>query len=232
MLIQSSISLSQSQNFFSSLKILKHSLSTPITNLLVNLELLSQDPNLSKLKNNSNLYLKRSLLSINYLREITQQCDKFNDRKKFCKFNVHHSLREVIEICKNPREKGVIVPFLQLNGSEQLRGNKLYFQEAIICLLNNAFQSYKTHAPNKLVMLFANKTAKLLEIKVTDAGRGFLKLKDSGKKLVNIKNINSQGNGLRFTQEVIKNHFQGIFTIESQPLRGTTVSCSFPLLKQ
>lgn len=229
--IQSSLSLSQSHNFFSSLKILKHSLSTPVTNLLVNLELLSQDPNLNKLKNNSNLYLKRSLLSVNYLREITKQCDKLNNKKRLSKFSVQHSLREVIEICKNPKEKGVLIPFLQLNGSEKLTGNKLYFQEAIICLLNNAFQSYQDYAPNKLVMLFAKKANGLLEIKVTDAGKGFLKLKDSEKKLISIKDI-TPGNGLRFTKEVVKDHFQGVLTIDSQPLKGTTVSCAFPLSKK
>lgn len=218
------------ENFFSSLTVLKHSLSTPITNLLVNLELIRQDPYLKKLKPNSDLYLQRSLISAKYLQQIMSQCD-LHEKLSQPKFVVKDSLYELVEICKNPKQQALLVPFIQLNGNEKLSGNKLYFQEMIICLLNNAFQAYEEFTANKLVMLFVKTEEHKLIIKVTDKGKGFLCLKDSGREKVNSQKIKPKGTGLSFIEQVIVDHFSGKILIKSQPGKGTTIHCSLPLSK-
>lgn len=228
---QSHFSDNSSDNFFSSLAVLKHSLSTPITNLLINLELILQDPHLEKLKPNSDLYLQRSLLSAKYLHQIMSQCN-FKEHLPHPEFVVKDSLFELVEICKNPKQKGLLVPFIQLNGNEKLSGNKLYFQEMVICLLNNAFQAYDKFATNKLVMLFVKVKQNQLVLKVTDKGRGFLCLKDSGVKKINSQQIKPKGTGLSFIEQVVVDHFSGKILIESQPQNGTTVHCTLPLSSQ
>ncbi len=217
-------------NFFSSLAILQHSLATPVTNLLLNLELLQQDPNLNKLKPNNDLYLKRALLSAKYLREIIKQC-KIYDHRPEHQFNIKESLHELIQICQKPTSTKLLIPFIQLNGQEQLTGNKLYFQEAVICLLNNAFQAYQRQNTNKYVLLFVNKTQQELKLRVVDKGQGFLCLKDSSKKRIKPDQLTTKGTGLSFIEQVVVNHFLGKVFIESEPEKGTCIYCSFPLTK-
>ncbi len=219
-------------NFFSSLKVLRHSLATPITNLLLNLELLSQALEDNEADINYSVYLQRCLTAAKYLQQILRNSDlELNDQTATF-FQIKPALHEVLEICGNPRKKGILLPFIQLSGRESLQGYKLHFQEAIVCLLNNAFESYQEHAPNKLVLLSAQCSDQQLKIRVTDAGQGFLCLKDTGKNLVPITNINDRGVGLSVVDQVIRDHFKGKVLIKSQPNQGSSVCCSLPLAKK
>jgi K+-sensing histidine kinase KdpD len=228
---QSQLTSFPDHNYFSSLKVLQHSLNTPITNLLINLELLTRCAQTQPKQLNDHLYLKRCLLSAQYLKTLVKQCDDLKNYQCH-QFNVLEAIHEVIEICKNPKQQGLLLPFLQLTGDEYLRGNKLYFQEVIVCLLNNAFQSYENYAPNKLVLLFMQTVKQTLNLKITDAGKGFLCLRDSGGKAVTSDKLNNKGTGLTFIEQVVLKHFSGQIKIESQPHKNTTIHCSFPLAKK
>lgn len=218
-------------NFFSSVKVLQHSLNTPLSSLLTNLELLAQDSQLNFKQLNSHLYLKRCVLSAQYLKEIITQADQL-ETTLVNSFYIKEAIQEVIEISKNPKRQGLLLPFLQLEAKTKLAGNKVYFQEMLICLLNNAFQAYAEHAPNKLVLLFANKNQDNLQLKVVDAGQGFLCLKDSGTAQIPGEPILPKGTGLNFIEQVIAHHFHGQILVKSAPQQGTSVHCSLPLFKQ
>ncbi len=216
------------QNFFSSLKILHHSVNTPLTNILLNLQLLARDAAFQQ-KSNNQLYLYRAILSTEYIKKIMQQFHQpYSLQKTFCP---KQALREVIEICVKPMVEGQLIPFLRIPEQLKLCGNQLYFQEAMICLLNNAFQAYSKNSANKLVVLSCRKNESLLTIKITDGGSGFLCLKDHSSSKAEFSKIKKVGTGLPFAQQVIEQHFQGKLKIETYPQRGSTIHCSFPLIK-
>ncbi len=183
-------------------------------------------------KNNCHHYVRQALLSAKYLKGLMIQCN--SDSTFSRQFKVKESLLELVEICKKPSLQGHLVHYLQLNGNEMLEGNKLYFQEAVICLLNNAFQAYQEHAANKLVVLIANIVEEQLQIKVVDGATGLLELNDSqneSAKLNNPLELANKGTGLQFVEGVVTNHFSGSIQIDSKLSRGTTVHCNLPLSK-
>jgi len=219
------------QNFFSSLKILNHAANTPITNILINLDLLTQDPNLDHLSSNGHYYLQKALLSCKYLKKLMQQSSTKNLVSNH-PFKIKNAITEVTQVCKKPTTNVQLIKYLQLSGNEQLIGNKLYFQETLICLLNNAFAAYKNISqPNQLVVLTASIENNRLEMKVVDSARGFLQLNDSSslKNKLSITDIPITGTGLEFAQKAIVNHFKGKILISTKLYKGTTVHCSLPL---
>jgi len=221
---------SDNPTFFSSLKVLKHATATPITNLLINLELLCKDKQLKQLSSNSRLYLEKAIVSTNYLKSIMKQCSN-QQASANLPFRIKDSIYEVINICKKPKTEAQLISYIQLSENECLSGNKLYFQEAIICLLNNAFQAYSKNHANKLVVLFASKIDSCLEIKIVDGATGFLELNDCEIKNNNKSNtFTSCGVGLEFVRKVVVEHFGGKFQISSKHNRGSTVQCFFPSL--
>jgi signal transduction histidine kinase len=217
-------------NFFSSLNVLCHATATPLTNILINLDLLMRDQSISDSKSNTKHYLRQALISAKYLKGLMSQCSNHSTIQ--AKFKIKDTLMELIEICKKPNLKGHLVHYFQLTGDEQIEGNKLYFQEAIICLLNNAFQAYQEYAANKLVVIIANIDGSQLQIKVVDGATGLLELNDNHLTQAEIESpisLANMGTGLKFTEHVITNHFSGSLKIESRLKKGTTVHCSFPL---
>lgn len=219
---------SHAGNFFSSLKILEHSTATPITTILINLELLSQDNTFTQTKSNCGHYLNRALLSAKYLKKVMKQCSQPIQSHTF---QVKSALNEVVNICQRPAKQGQLISFIKIADNLSLTGSQLYFQEAVICLLNNAFQAYQQHAANKLVVLHCQTNQKQLEIKVTDGGQGFLCLQDQGSQPASIEKVPQKGTGLAFVESVIQNHFQGKMNVITYPSRGSTIHCLLPISK-
>lgn len=225
--VQASQGSNQLHSFFSSLKVLTHATATPITNLLINLELLERDISQATTHANCSYYLSKAILSAQYLKEIMQECTN-NPLCVKKRFIVKDSIREMLQICKNPEHRGQLVSYLQLTGQESLTGNKLYFQELLICLINNAFQAYQSHDSNQLVVVTASQDGTMLKIRVVDGGSGFLELNDSLKKHQNTSS-KSGGTGLRFVRQVMLDHFGGSVNINSTCHKGSCVECVFPL---
>ncbi len=217
------------QSFFSSLKVLTHATATPLTNLLINLELLERDLYQTKTHTNAYYYLSKAVLSAKYLKEIMKQC-KGDSNCINKEFLVKDAIREMLQICKNPQHNSQLISYLQLSMQDKLKGNKLYFQEMLICLINNAFQAYQPHDANQLVVITANKEKMAIKIRVVDGGSGFLELNDSLRQH-HTHCSNSNGTGLRFVRQVISTHFGGSIKISSTCHRGSCVECHFPLRK-
>jgi phosphoglycerate-specific signal transduction histidine kinase len=218
----------KSSNFFGSLKIIRHATATPITNILLNLGLLNRCDQLKKFPVNYQLYLNRALLAAQYLKTIMQQSQL--NLASVNSFLIKATILELIAICKNPNRQGRLISFINIDAQLSLSGNKLYFQEALICLLNNAFEAYKGNEPNQLVILYISKFKNNLQIKICDSGQGFLSLMDSGSVKLQDSRI-VKGTGLNFVKQVMEKHFQGKIKITSKAKKGTTVYCSLPLSK-
>ncbi len=230
----------QTSNYFSSLDLIKHSFNTPLTSLMINLELAlelqAQSFKLSQPKKNYTQYLQNALLCADYLKAIMNS-DQTQLLKK-PQFRIKSAMMQVINMVKKAQTKVQIINFITLNKQLKLAGSKLYFQEALICLINNACEAYDEQAPNRLVMLWAQQQKQQLELKIVDAGRGFLQLADTlaaGKKInwhqLETTKSDHLGLGLKFVKKVVMDHFKGQLQIRTQPNKGTTISWRIPLAR-
>jgi light-regulated signal transduction histidine kinase (bacteriophytochrome) len=220
------------KNYFSTLKVVQHSCATPISNILINLQLLMQNNDFHQTKTNYQHYLSQALLSAKYLKNIMQTASVKTLRKQ--KFCVKSALKEVLTIAQKPEIECQLIPFLKLNPNLNLVGSKIHFQESIICLLNNAFESYQSDDFNRLVILIADNEEDQLIIKVTDGGSGFkLQEESQPSKVQKLKLSDSEtGTGLKFVKKSLSLHFKAELKMSSYPNKGTTVSCYFPLSKK
>ncbi len=206
-----------------------HALSTPVTNILLNTQLAAD---LCQQKNDqSNLghYLSQSLLAGKYLQSIIKQ----NKHDKLTQsFNIHTALMTAINLCQFARKKGQIIKYFSFNKKLKLKGNRLNFQEALMCLINNAFEAYQKLNPNKVIILSASKRKTNFHLCITDGGTGmnWLKQKFAPIKGISYKQQHS-GLGLAFAKNVFCRQMSGKLKILSKENRGTTISVSLPLEK-
>ena len=216
-----------------SLKLLRHSLTTPVTNLLFNLEsvLNFKDQH----KSNYQFHLQQAWLSAKYLRPLMVNIDNPRLNQSF---KIKPALLEVLNLTKQPDVRGQLIQFIKISDCLCLRGNRFYFQESLICLLNNAFEAYQSSAENKLVIISCEKQQQELIIKVVDGAQGFnspnqdqlslFKLNDSVPSWKTSK-PNHLGYGLKFVHYVVTSHFKGFVKLNNYQGRGAAICCYFPL---
>ncbi|MGD9129772.1 MAG: HAMP domain-containing sensor histidine kinase [Candidatus Woesebacteria bacterium] len=209
-------------------KILKHACSTPLTNILINLELAHACLTNSKVKLNYKYYLEQASLAAQYLKSVLDTVD--NQPGKIENFLLKQAIQEVVALSQRKRERIYLISYLKLKNKVMIKGNKFYFQEALICLLNNAFEAYQKNARNKAVILSAKQDQKKVEINITDGGQGINWLK---QKLIPFFSLsdkkNHRGIGLDFAKQTIETHFHGKLKIFSKKGKGTRVKIIFNL---
>lgn len=200
--------------------ILRHALSSPLTALKASLEEMDQ----SELRP-----VEISRQATNRLMEIINQLDE-NGTTNRSYFVVKSALIEVISLFEithqNNFSKALLIP-----DNTKIGGSSLYFQEAITCLLNNAFEAYADPLEQRAVFLLAVANKKQLRIEVVDFGRG---MSHGAVKLASIKGVTfkrtGSGLGLPFVRRVVEEKLKGEFLLTSHPGLGTRVSLKLPLL--
>jgi len=217
--------------YFSNSQILKHALATPVTTILLNLELaLACEPGDLVFKSNFSHYLNRAFLSAKYLKSILKESG--NQKASFYQsFFLKQAINEVSIIAKKSSCTSQLINYLSIDDQLLIKGSKIYFQEAMICLLNNAFESYQDNVANKLVVLSARKKDKEVEINITDAGQGMNWLR---QKMAVIPGVSMkkkhQGLGLAFAKKLITQKMTGKFYINSKANKGTRIRLLLPLV--
>ncbi len=199
-------------------KFIVHSFSSPVTNLILNLEVLSEE-----LKENP--FLTSAIKSAKYLEELlnTLRQDKKNI---FLLKDQLENLKTIIskkDISLNIKTKNIDKIYLNLN--------KSLFTEMLICLINNAYESYKLKEKKKLVKINVKGYKNHIIIKIIDHGKGISLFK---RFILNLKNIsfkkNHYGIGLKFIKEFVKSH-NGSFKLKSKKNKGTTITIILPATK-
>ena len=139
------------------------------------------------------------------------------------------ALDELVMFNQHTRLKQHLVSRIFLPAECLFQGNKLAFQEMVVCLLNNAYESYLA-AKNRLVFLSATVENDLLKLVVTDGGRGMSWLAKtlSVSPLYTSKN-NHAGLGLYFVKKTIEAEFSGKLLLRSRLHKGTSATLLFPL---
>lgn len=209
---------------FSSAPIIRHSLATPLTNIILNAEI-AQEQLQQKPNHPADLYLQQVLLNARRVQSFLALADA----PATVKFSVKAALTELLLLNEHSVLKKHLVSRMALSQRAVLNGNKFSFQEMIICLLNNAFESYPANQVNKLVFLTAETKRTGLRVAVIDGGSGMNWFQ---QKLCMTQNYSTkrahQGLGLPFVKKTIEQFFHGRLTITSRPRRGTTISLYFP----
>jgi K+-sensing histidine kinase KdpD len=206
----------------SHLAVFRHALSTPLTSIQLNLELaaVAEMPY-------RRTHLVRAQRAAQHLQQL---CDGLPSPDQNCSklFPINQTVQESLDVVQRPWLNFTFRS--SLPRKMRLQGSKWLFQEAMICLLNNAAAAYsgKTETGLKTVRIQCHQQNQRLQLSVSDGGCGMNWL-HKWRALHWSYSTRKSGVGLGFVQTVIKTHFKGNLKIISQPHKGTTILCQLPL---
>lgn len=204
-----------SQLALSQTNVFRHACATPLTVLI------------SSLENDENA--KVSLSAAKKLSELIESTSSATKYKT--SFKVVDSIIESLHLSTTKYKDHQISKNILVDTKLEMTGNKLYFQEVISCIINNAMEAYENDDVKPINILVRRKN-KNLEIAITDFGSGMSFLK---QKLVSLKGFTTKksgkGIGLSFVKRTIEKLFYGNFKITSCSKVGTQVCLSIPLEK-
>lgn len=216
--------MSEKPTLFSTLPVIRHSFATPVTNILLNAQIATE--NLSRHpRQPSNVYLQRVVLNAQYLQSILTLHDSGAPES----FSPTAALNELITLNEGTTLHASLVQRVFLSDKSFLLGSKLAFQETAACLLNNAFESYQDHHTNRLIFLSLNENDIGVVLTIADGGKGMDWL---ARQLCTTprytKKHRHSGTGLHFVKQTVEREFGGRLSLASRPNRGTTVTAVFP----
>lgn len=202
--------------------VFKHACMTPLTILSCTLDNLENNFN----KNIKQENIKGAKEAINHLSQLIIEVTKSGDKEET--FDVNKAINETIFLFKNKNNCEVYYSNF-LPKQLELFGNKLYFQEVIICLLNNAYEAYQDKKLAHISLSIRIIKGQIF-IGIVDFAKGMTHL---GTKLALFKGISYKekglGLGLSFVKQAIENEFKGVFKIISGYGVGTHVQVAIPI---
>lgn len=118
--------------------------------------------------------------------------------------------------------------FVEVPKDVQLTGNRLYFEEALRCVVSNGLEAYK-RSSSSCVHILARNRAEALQIDIIDSGFG---MGAATKLLALVSGISykdsGSGIGLQFARLTVEKMFGGKMIITSQLGVGTRVTWILP----
>lgn len=205
----------------------RHALSSPISSLTLNLDLcLAHLENQSQ--EQSKLFLTQALLNAKHVQQLVQ-LSQARVRPPTTTFLLKPALHEVVTRLHQPWLHQEIVSYLNISPAVELKGPAFYLQEALSCLINNAFESYGNQR-QRSVSLTCYQHQKVVVIHISDIGTGMNWLT---RRLFDQPGFSSkrqnQGVGLTFVKQIIKSHYNGQLSIRTAKGSGTTVTLLLPI---
>lgn len=204
--------------------VFRHACMTPLTILSCSLDNLDSNVKLKEKTEN----LKNARMAIKHLSKLISSVT--NSEENDSEFEINKAINEVIYLFKNKYKCEVFYTNF-LPKDLKLYGRKLYFQEIIICLLNNAYEAYKNKDVSHIsvsIRIIKNQVF----IGVVDFAKGMTGM---AQKLALLRGIsykeNGLGLGLSFVKQVVEEKFSGTFKILSGYGVGTHVQVTIPIPK-
>lgn len=201
----------------------RHAAATPLSSLLLSLELAKEHRALT-----NSPYVQQALDSAYHLKELFELPDK----KQAQQFKVRECVQAAASLVKQSFDHAIISQRLNFPTATQLTGSRLHFQESMICVLKNAFESYASLKPgqNRVVMVVGNMDSTQLKLQFIDGGQGMGWLT---KTLMFADGFSRKpqgtGVGLTWVKQVIEQHFDGQIQVQSRKRQGTTMTWLIPL---
>ncbi len=143
-------------------------------------------------------------------------------------FKVKNCLEKIKGLIATPPQIELVFE-TQIVPRANLLGPELYLQEALLCLINNAFEAIDQVHGGK-VTLSCRQNGDQLNITIQDTGSGmdWVTLKLAQIPGLTFKHQGT-GIGLTFAKYTITKHFGGTLSIASKPKHGTTITIRLPL---
>ncbi|PIR58594.1 MAG: hypothetical protein COU69_04700 [Candidatus Pacebacteria bacterium CG10_big_fil_rev_8_21_14_0_10_56_10] len=203
-----------------------HSLRSPLSTLLINLELALQSvPDRAQ-----RLKLSRALSSAKYLQQILElfsRTDRVNQTTAF-------SVLEVIENVQTltARDNRKLVVCGNVATTDRLTGQQVLLQEVLTCLVNNAFETRSHRLPpnsSQVVVVIAIKLHHRLRLQVQDFGAGMDPIQQQLALHKGWSAKKSTGLGLWFVKLALERFFDAKLQLSSKPEEGTIAWFYLPL---
>lgn len=199
--------------------VMVHAFSSPLNVVLSNIELALQSQTGTKKK-----LLKQAYLGAKRLDTLIKNTNKTNN----CPINIKNSLSKIVAFVKIKYNIKVFSHYSHRNIT--LKGNVFLFEEAILCLLNNAAEAYSKSLKNKVIVVYSVIQNENIKIVVEDFGFGmnYLAAKVATLKGISYKK-NGMGIGIPFARTIIEHHLKGHLEIVSSTNHGTRIIILLPL---
>ncbi len=202
-------------------RVFSHACKTPLTVLLCSLEATLKD------KKHHTPQIEQSLEAAKKIRQLLNHLTN-NSSPNDQLFYVGQAVSEVSNLVKVAHPTAIIT--INISASMQLLGPKLYFQEAIECLLTNALESYRSGQKARIA-ISARTRRQNIQLDIVDSGKGMSLLEMQLSKVNGITfKKNGDGIGVTTTNIIIKKYFSGTVRIATCRGVGTRVSIFFPLV--
>lgn len=202
--------------------VFQHACKTPLTVLECSLQLLDEQTGGRESKNviaSASTAVERLKVLINSVTSKDQEQNVFS---------VASAINEVIVLS---RQKDTSTISLNLIGVEDLkiRGRRIYFQEMLVCMINNAIEAYQnTEKPH--ITVTAQRKGGILHIHVIDFASGMSLV---AQKMACLQGVSykkrGMGLGLYFVKKTIEVEFFGNLHIHSKLGMGTHVHITMPV---
>jgi sensor histidine kinase regulating citrate/malate metabolism len=202
----------------------RHAAATPLSSLVINLELAQEHRHIAQTP-----YVQQALCSAYRLKELFKKPQLLNSKHSFF---IKPFLKEALRLVKHNSPEVVINSHLNFPQQTKLHGSRFYFQEAIICTLKNAIESYISLSPgeNRVILIIGKVSQRQLRLSFTDGGQGMSWLEKSlmfadGYSLKS----SGSGTGLTWVKNVVEKHFSGKIEVKSKKHQGTTMTWLIPI---
>lgn len=207
-------------------KVLSHSLASPLTTLSCALDECLENP--KKLTNKA--LRSKITAAYNHLESLYKTWQR-GHQQAVSQFSVATSIHESI-ILSGIKEKSQVILQINVPKTTRLLGNKALFQEMLICLLNNAHESYHPDDPYKTVLCTVKQLPEKLLLEIIDSGSGMNRIAQVVACLDGVSFKQSgRGVGLPFAKTVVEQLFAGSLYLCSEPGLGTRICISLPTRK-
>lgn len=203
---------------------LLHELASPITAVLLNLEMVEPSKD--------NKFLKRARLGLDHIEAYVLSARKqLRKEGEISRFNVLGEVRKVIELLEPQARSQNVNVRLNHEGRHYLTGDPVRFRQIIANLIVNALDAYRDSKDGEVVNISIESLNKSVTICVQDFGVGishealgqifepFYTTKDSSR---------GTGIGLAITKQAVVEDFRGSIQATSSVKLGTKFTVRFP----
>lgn len=211
--------------------VFRHACKTPLAVLLTSLSMITEMPAKSPAPMLRSENFQPAELGMSATKQLIQLFNELEHGSHANEqFSIEAALREVITLLN----RGHLHYISYLDARATLQGNRLYFQEAVACIISNAQEAYVTGDRRQVVVVLARPlTIDRASIEVIDSGGGMTPL---AQRLAMLEGVSYKttgtGLGLSFTRHVVTHMLHGAVALESQVGIGTRVKLELPLVHQ
>lgn len=201
--------------------VFQHACKTPLTTLKCSIDLIKEGS-----ANLDTEVLESADSAILRLTELINSVTSQNLQES--KFKVSTAIHEVIILLKNKKQTSIKLTTARIDNL-YLSGRKIYFQEMLVCMMNNAIEAYDTETEPHIDVMVQRKRNQL-HIHVVDFASGMSLV---AQKMACMQGLSykesGMGLGLYFVKRTVEEEFLGKLDIQSKLGMGTHVHVVMPV---